>query len=268
MDYSMIALDVDGTLLNDDHELTEATKRAVRDAHAQGAKIVLCTGRGPANAIPVLEELGLDGVLITHNGAATVQVPGGRVLHEYGFEPQQVSGLISYCRESGIHFDVCTAYEMFAEAIGATAAAMYGKFMLMPHTIPDVLRLGQSIVKFTLFGTPEEMDKAEQDFARLQPEGLHALRSGDSFIDVMSTAASKGKAVQQLAEQWQVPRERIMAIGNYYNDVEMLQYAGLGIAMDNAPEAVKRAADAVTSSNNEDGVAAAFAKYGLHTPQH
>lgn len=266
MDYIMIALDVDGTLLNDDHELTEATKQALRHAHTQGARIVLCTGRGPANAIPVLEALGLDGVLITHNGAATVQAPGGQVLHEYGFELEQVRGLISYCRERGIHFDVCTAYEMFAEAIGETAAAMYSKFMLMPHTIPDVLHLGQTIVKFTLFGTPEEMDGAEQDFKRLQLEELHAIRSGDSFIDVMSTAASKGKAVKQLAEQWQVPRERIMAIGNYYNDVEMLRFAGLGIAMGNSPEAVKSAADAVTASNNEDGVAAAFVKYGLYTP--
>lgn len=265
MNYSILALDVDGTLLNDDYELTEATKKAIRHVHEKGTRIVLCTGRGPINAIPILEELGLEGVLITHNGAATVQSPGKQVLHEYAFEVQQLGGLIRYCRERRIHFDVCTAFGMYADVIGPDAVKMYDKFMLMPEKMDDLLALHEPIVKFTLFGPEEEMDRVERDYAGLKlPEGLHYIRSGALFIDVMSLEASKGKALAQLAKQWHVPKERIIAMGNYYNDVEMLQYAGLGIAMANSPEPVKAAADAVTASNNEDGVAAALKHYGLY----
>jgi len=89
------------------------------------------------------------------------------------------------------------------------------------------------------------------------------LRSGDFFIDLMHKDASKGAALQKLAEKRGIPAENVMAIGNYYNDITMLTYAGLGVAMDNSPLDVKAAADAVTASNNEEGVKRALEKYCL-----
>jgi Cof subfamily protein (haloacid dehalogenase superfamily) len=264
MSYSMIALDVDGTLLNDHHEITEITKTALRQAHTNGATLVLCTGRGPGNAVPILEQLELEGVLITHNGAATIETPGPVLLHEYGFFVKELEPLIRYCRQKSVHFDVNTAFDLYLEQGGTEEADMYDRFMLQPERIVDVLQLNQVLVKFTMFGQPERLDGIERELSGISlSHGLQWIRSGDQFIDVMSREASKAKALAQLARRWGIPPERIMAMGNYYNDVEMLEFAGLGIAMDNSPESVKKGADDVTASNNDDGVYKALLKYGV-----
>ncbi|TDF95880.1 HAD family hydrolase [Paenibacillus piri] len=263
--FSMLALDVDGTLLNDQHEITALTRQALLQVHSAGVKIVLCTGRGPGNAVPILEQLGLEGVLITHNGAATVQTPGNVLLHECGFSVIEVAALIRYCREKRVHFDVSTTFGMYVNnRLGLAEAEMYKKFMLEPEHVDDLSLLDGKLVKYTLFGTPGQLDEVEREMPHIGlPDSLQYIRSGDFFIDVMSMEASKGKALEQLAVRWNMHPERIMAMGNYYNDLEMIQYAGLGIAMDNSPDAVKAAADAVTGSNNEDGVYTALVRFGL-----
>jgi Cof subfamily protein (haloacid dehalogenase superfamily) len=264
MKYAMIVLDVDGTLLNDDHELTETTKRSLRAVNESGLHIVLCTGRGPSNAIPILEQLGMEGVLITHNGAATVQTPERIVLNEYSFTITELKPLVYYCREHDVHFDANTAFDMYLEKMGPIETSMYDKFMLKPLNIPDLLALEKPVVKFTMFGEPAQMDTVEAHLGEdCLPSELHFIRSGTHFIDVMSTEASKGKALELLSRSWGIPRESILAMGNYYNDIEMIQFAGMGIAMDNSPDAVKAAADTVTLSNQEDGVHAALVKLGL-----
>ena len=92
-------------------------------------------------------------------------------------------------------------------------------------------------------------------------EELNIVRSGEYFIDIMKEGTTKGKALAMLANHLNVKPKDVVAIGNYYNDLDMLQYAGLGIAMDNSPEDVKAAADVVTLSNNEDGVRLALEKW-------
>ncbi|PZE21163.1 Cof-type HAD-IIB family hydrolase [Paenibacillus xerothermodurans] len=264
MDYSLIALDVDGTLLNDNYEMTDITKRALREAHGTGASLVLCTGRGPANAVPILEQLGLEGVLITHNGAATIQTPGPVLLQEHAFSLSQIEALIRYCRKHSIHFDVNTAFDVFLETIGSAEAIMYEKYLQTPKQIADVLSLEGPVVKLTMFGPSSVMDAVERELPTMPlADGIRWFRSSAEFIDVMSGAVSKGNALAKLAEQWNIPRPRVLAMGNYYNDIEMLEYAGLGIAMGNSPDAVKEAADDVTLSNNENGVYAALLKHGM-----
>jgi hypothetical protein len=262
--FNIIALDVDGTLLNDQYELTEATRQAVREARQQGAEIVLCTGRGPANAAPVMKQLGLEGVLITHNGALTVRTPGNEVIHLEAFRMDNLRQVVRTCRDQDIHFNVCTVQNMYIESWSDAEKEIYGKHMLSPEIVEDCLQIEEPVVKLTMFGSEEQMDNMEAQLTKTNvPAELHWIRSGTQFIDVMSRSANKGKALQQLAEQWGVPAHRIMAIGNYYNDIEMIEYAGLGIAMDNSPEAVKAAADAVTASNNDDGVSKALHMYVL-----
>ncbi|TVY08325.1 HAD family phosphatase [Paenibacillus cremeus] len=262
MKYRLIALDVDGTLLNDDYELTAVTKQTLRQLQEAGVKIVLCTGRGPANAVPILEQLEMEGVLITHNGAATIETPGPKLLHQYSFTVDEVTAIVRHCREHQVHFDVCTALDMYVETVGEQEAKMYNKYMVSPEIVTDVLTMSEPIVKLTMFGSEQQMDEAERELARLTlPESLTWIRSGVYFIDVMSKAVSKGNALRALARQWQIEPEAIVAMGNYYNDVDMIRFAGLGIAMMNSPEEVKQAADFVTASNNEDGVHLALLKH-------
>jgi Cof subfamily protein (haloacid dehalogenase superfamily) len=260
MKYKLVALDVDGTLLNDDHMLTEKTKRIISKVRNTGGTVVLCTGRGPTNTLPVLEQLGFEGTIITHNGAATVDSTERKILHSYPFDINEVSRLIEYCRMKVVHFDVCTAFKMYLEKIDDEQKKMYQKFMLHPKLVADVQKLDRCIVKFTVYDKPEVVDLVEKDWTNINMS-LHMIRSGDRFIDVMHQEATKGNALRQLANLLKVDRSQIIAIGNYYNDIEMIKFAGMGIAMENAPQAVKETADDITASNNEDGVYAALEKH-------
>jgi Cof subfamily protein (haloacid dehalogenase superfamily) len=258
--YDIVALDVDGTLLTEKHVLTADTRDAVRQAAEAGAEIVLCTGRGPSNTFPVLEDLGLSGVIITHNGAATVDAAKRELLHHYPMEAASLEPYITYCREHGVHYDVNTAFELYIESATPEVEAMYANYRITPVKRGGAERLPEGLVKLTVFGEQDVMDKVQADW-EAWPPGLQRIRSGDYFIDVQHAEASKGRALEQLAKLRGADRSRVLAIGNYYNDVGMLEYAGLGIAMNNSPDDVKSAADAVTMSNDEDGVAAALQKY-------
>lgn len=259
INYDLIALDIDGTLLTDAHRLTSAVRDAVREAKDRGAEIVLCTGRGPANAIPVLNELGLEGTMITHNGAATVDSAKREVLHQFSIAGGEVERFRAYCLARKLHFDINTPFEMMIEGMTPEAEKMYALYAASPVMRDSSAPLPDGLVKFTLFAGKDELDRVELEWNGWT-HGLQHIRSGDYFIDVQHREASKGTALQQLASLRGIPQQRIMAIGNYFNDVGMLQYAGLGIAVANSPEGVKQAANAETRSNEEDGVA-----HALHT---
>ncbi|MFC0332059.1 Cof-type HAD-IIB family hydrolase [Paenibacillus sepulcri] len=258
--YDLIALDVDGTLLTDGHVLTPAVRDAVREAASRGAEIVLCTGRGPTNALPVLAELGLSGTMITHNGAATVDADRREVIHQYAISGTELARFREYCLQGGYHFDINTAFDLMIEGITTEAEAMYGRYEVKPVWRDSAAALPEGLVKFTVFGSAVEMDRIEADWS-LWKDGLKPIRSGEYFIDVQHPEAGKGTALTQLAHVRGIDSSRVMAIGNYYNDIDMLTFAGLGVAMANSPEAVKAAANAVTFSNEEDGVAYALRTY-------
>lgn len=260
MKYRLIALDVDGTLLNDDYKLSVKTLYAVKRASEEGAQIVLCTGRGPQNTLPILDELGLSGIIITHNGAATIQSSNQTVLHQVAFHRNTIKPFVEYCRSRQIHFSICTPFELYVEELNDSIIAMYNKFMLEPILTKDTLALSMDRVKLSVFSEQAVMDQMETEW-RAMSSPLSIIRSGDSFMDIMHAAASKGHALKRLAADAGIKQEEIMAIGNYYNDSEMLLFAGMGIAMSNSPDAVKLLANHVTGSNNEDGVYQALKKF-------
>jgi len=254
MNYRMIALDVDGTLLNDAHELTPRVKQAVRDAAESGAEIVICTGRGSTSALAVLDELGLQGTMITHNGASVVDSETREILHDTAISHERALRYIGFFKERGIHFDLNTAFDLFVEEMSGEAEAMYEHLLARPIRRSFAGDLPEPLVKMSVFAKKSVLDDVEREWESWTHE-LQVIRSGDFFIDVQHPLASKGKALEWLAGQRKIPRESILAMGNYHNDTEMLEFAGWGVAMDNSPDEVKAAADEVTVSNNEGGVA-------------
>lgn len=263
MNYRMIALDVDGTLLNDHYELTPRVRQAVRTAAERGAEIVLCTGRGATNALPVTAELGLEGTMITHNGASIVDSATRKVVGETAIPFEPAREYMKFARQRGIHYDLNTAFDLYVDgAVTDEVVAMYERMLAKPIAWTSEDALPEGLVKLSLFAPKQALDELEAAWKDWEHE-LQTVRSGDFFIDVQHKLASKGEALRQLAETKGVPRERVLAIGNYYNDVGMLTFAGLGIAMANSPEGVKAVADEHTASNNEDGVALALERYAL-----
>ncbi|MFC5700396.1 Cof-type HAD-IIB family hydrolase [Cohnella faecalis] len=262
MAYSIIALDIDGTLLNDDHKLTPRVIAAVRSAAEQGAEIVLCTGRGSSSALPVLNELGMQGTMITHNGSSIVDSATRSVIYEMAIEPELANRYQSYLRERQIHFDMNTSFELYVDSLPEDIAAMYERFHVLPVVRSPEDALPAGTVKLSVYAPSSVLDELERDWTDWAHD-LQTIRSGDFFIDIQHPHATKGKALERLAAMRGVARERILAIGNYYNDIGMLSFAGFGIAMDNSPAEVKAEADEATASNNEDGVALALERHVL-----
>ncbi|WP_020428899.1 Cof-type HAD-IIB family hydrolase [Paenibacillus riograndensis] len=265
MKYKLIALDVDGTLLNDDHKLSPENREAIAEVTRQGGLIVLCTGRSPQNSIPLMEEMGLAGYVLGHNGAANVRVEDREVLHIYGLDARGLDPYIDYCRARDIHYDVNTAFDMYVDNVAnltQEATYMYEHFRITPASLPAWEDFREPVVKFTVFTKADILDEAQREWSTWTQQ-YNIVRSGEFFVDFMHPEASKGNALMNLASQLGIAQEEVLAIGNYYNDISMLTYAGLGIAMDNSPLEVKAAADAVTGSNNDHGVRDALVKYCL-----
>jgi Cof subfamily protein (haloacid dehalogenase superfamily) len=254
MQVKLLAIDVDGTLLHDDHHLSERTKNAIGQIKERGVKVVLATGRGPMSCFPIMEELALTDPLITHNGAVIVDPQTKHVALEIGFKAEELIPIIQYCRQTGIHFDACTAFEMYIEGRNSEADQMYKKFFAYPKLVADTSLLTDQIVKFTLFGDERQMDQSLEEVVPKFPD-WSIIRSGERFIDVIHPQATKGSALKRILKEQDIHPEQVVAFGNYYNDLEMIELAGVGVAMENSPEQIKRLADRVTVSNNEDGVA-------------
>ncbi|WP_025025457.1 Cof-type HAD-IIB family hydrolase [Caldalkalibacillus mannanilyticus] len=254
MRVKLVAIDVDGTLLNDQYEITDRTKKALAEMRESGAKIVLATGRGPGSCYPIMDELRLEDHIITHNGAVVLDARTKEISFEIGFQASDLLPLITYCRQEKIHFDVNTALELYIEGVTSEAEWMYEKFFMTPNKVSSASSLENQIVKFTLFGDEEKMDKTFSEIHPRFPQ-LSIIRSGEQFIDVIHPNATKGNALKKLTEWYGIEAQEVVAFGNYFNDLEMLQFAGLGVAMQNSPEEVKRLADRVSVSNNEHGVA-------------
>ncbi len=265
LEYDVIALDVDGTLLDDNHAISERTRLILNHAWKCGVKVALCTGRGPESTLPVLHELGIHGVIVSNNGATVIDSTDRSVLHADTFALADIREQISYCRKFGVHFDVCTVFDLYVEQLTPELLEMYESYLVQPRLLSRIEELQEPLVKFTVFGPEAQMDQVEKDWGNGE-DGFAYIRSGVSFNDVMRAGVSKGKALRRLCDRWGVAASRVVAMGNYYNDLDMLQYAGVGVAMSNSPEDVRLAADRVTCSNNEEGVYHALLELGFQMP--
>lgn len=183
MTYRLIALDVDGTLLNDHHELSAANKESIQQAAKNGAEFVLCTGRGPVNTIPIMEDMGLNGFVITHNGAATVDIKTRKVVDQFPIQAEELVPYIDYCRQHDIHFDVNTAFGLYvdrADEMTLEVRSMYEAVFLTPMDLPLWADLREPVVKFSAFGSLEAMNALEKEWSTWNSP-FYMVRSGDFF---------------------------------------------------------------------------------------
>ncbi|UCZ55052.1 Cof-type HAD-IIB family hydrolase [Bacillus shivajii] len=255
MSYKLLALDVDGTLLNQSGKLTTKTIEAVKKAYDSGIHVVISTGRSLDQTRPILDELGIEGIIVSHNGATTLKTDTKEIIHEFSYDIKELTEIIEYCRRKDIHFYVCTAHNLYVERMDDYQTKLFKKYNLV-HTMHDnVLSINEKVAKFTV----DDQQRVD-GWREINIENLR--KSSDGFFqDIVHPQAHKASALEQVLRKLGVGKLEMIAIGDYYNDLEMIEYAGLGIAMGNAPDDFKEKADAVTSSNDEDGVYHALEKY-------
>ena len=221
----LLALDMDGTLLNEAKEIPQAHITAIHQAIEKGVKLVLCTGRPLFGVLPYYKKLGLDlqnEYVIVNNGCSTHQTSDWGLVDWQELSPSDIEYLYDLAEKSDVQ-----------------------------------LTLFDEEHYFVLGGKPNQVI---QNDAKLVFSDLTEISLED---EAMPLGTTKATALSRLAEILKIDSSEIMAMGDANNDIEMLQFAGLGIAMGNASDYVKSLADDITASNEEDGVARAIEKYIL-----
>lgn len=261
MRYRLVAIDIDGTLLNDEYEIPKSTVETINQALSH-CHLVLCTGRSLFSTQPLLEHFRRPLPLVTDNGG-TVWFPEKGVVEQYTIPHSVMSELVWFSRRRGLHIDFTTADGIYVERLNDDLVAVYRKYFAVPKQLEDLLQVHQLPVKVTISGSPTQIDDAFRLVQRQFSGKVQFFRSGPHFIDFIALGVNKGTALQKLAAQLGIAAHQTIAIGNYYNDLEMIRMSGLGVAVANAPDDVKRQADLVTDSNNDEGVRKILEQYVL-----
>ena len=269
----MIGLDLDGTLLNEKKELTPRTRLALRKALDAGVVVLVATGR-PWMGVP--EELrNFPGMryALTSNGARIVNTADGSVLEEHLLSPELGKRALEICGKydtlQEIYFDgqgyVCEEKMAQVEKYDRNPN-MWEYLRTTRKPVPDLMELlkkenrGMDKAQ-ALFADMEERKRAWEELA--QVDGLTLVGSLGYNIEINAAGVNKGSGLIRIGELLGIRREEIMACGDGDNDTVMLREAGFGVATANAEEQVKEAADYITDSNEEDGVAKAIEKFVL-----
>ena len=260
--YKLVAIDIDGTLLDDHYKCDEETKACLAKLTKQGILVMLCTGRGLISAKQIAEEIGIGSYLATDNGAVLFHIPTQKPLLVHEISREVYNQLIPILLETGVHLDITSMTHMYTLPHSEEVAELYKKYKVSPIIVPSLMDIQDIVIKVTLFAESAILDQVMEDLPSLvAPLSVQCFRSGPYYIDLMHIESSKGLTLRYLADELKMAPDNLIAIGNYFNDLDMIRFAGVGIAMENAPFEVKDAADYVTGSNNHQGVKKALERY-------
>ena len=268
MDYKMIVLDLDGTLTNSKKEITPKTRQALLGAHASGVRVVLASGRPTYGITALAEELRLQsygGYILAFNGGRVVDCATGRVLFNQPLDPAVVPPLYQAAMAHGMQIltyqgQVIAAskrenkYVLHEAFINKMEVVEYADFLSQVH---------YPINKCLVVGDPEPLHRLELQLAPRFEGRLSVYRSSGFFLECVPPGIDKAHSLDRLLQHLGLPREQVIACGDGYNDQSMIRFAGLGVAMANAPKDVQDTADYITYSNEEDGVAHVVRKFVL-----
>ena len=262
MKYRMIAIDLDDSLLNDDLGISEKNKRAVRYAVDHGVLVVIATGRMLRSAIPYVEYLDISSPVITYQGALIADSLTRDILMHIPVDLDYAREIISECHNNNIHLQVFVNDMYFYEKDNAYSD-IYRRVSGIEGEAVGPLRdfLTNQPTKLVIVDEPENILKWQEYFREKYKGRLEVVVSKSNYLEFTNLEATKGNALKFLAVKHGIKREEIIAIGDSYNDIHMLKYAGLGVAMGNASEVVKSQADYITYTNNDDGVAHAVERF-------
>lgn len=264
MAIRLLAVDLDDTLLNEKSEVSEMNKKAIQDAVARGVIVTIATGRMFESAQKIAREIGLDVPLIAYNGALVESAISEEVLMKTCVDADAAAAVLKLFKEKGwyiqlyrndtLYVDTATDDTRDYERRVKTKAVEIGS---------ELYRNPRDILKMLAVNDADKLDYVEEVVQTTFRGKVFAPRSRPRLLEIVNAKVNKGEALRFVAEKFGIKQEEVMAIGDSNNDVAMLEYAGLGIAMANASDRVKEVAQAITASNEEDGVAKAIEQYIL-----
>jgi len=260
MGIQLVAIDLDGTLLNTAKRITDTTAAILRSARREaGVHIVLATARPPRSVMPFYSLLGLDTPMINYNGALVYDPPSGRVLMHRPIPLKTARDIVSAARQAYpralVSAEVLDRWytDRVDDAYITATAQLFGPDVVGP--IEQWLKT--SVTKLLILGAPDSLMETARELNRRFRHQVSMVMTEDHLVQIMHATVSKASALKVVAAELGVQREQVMAIGDNANDVGMFQWAGVAVAMRNsAPEALA-AADIVTDDCDADGAAKA-----------
>lgn len=266
----LIAIDLDGTLLNHQKELVKENIEAVQAAAASGVTIVICTGRPKSGTKPYFEQLGLseNEFLILNNGCSSYQSRDWQLIQSAQLSLFDVSKLHQLCQDyPGVDLTLTAEQDFYVVSDHVPELVQYDGdlvFTTVKATSIEALQAKNDLIFQAMYmGEKPLLDQFEAAVRKDLEKDYSVVRSQDYILEIMPKNVTKAWALKALAEHLKIDSEHIMAIGDAANDLEMISYAGLGIAMGNASQAVKNLADAVTADCDHAGVAQAIKTHVL-----
>lgn len=263
MELELIALDVDGTLLNSENKIDSMTKEMIKKVKEAGIKVVICTGRPFFGIQEIMKELACENsgnteeYAITFNGAMITEKDSGEILCSYPLSQNECLEIEKEINKLNI------PYHFFDKKSLYTSCQP-----ISPFTIHDVNLTGASlyfkqladmkenqVIKIMMIDDKKRLEDAIEKLPVWLKNKYTAVRTLDFYYEFLSKKATKGRALKYLAKHLGISQDKVMAIGDNENDISMFKYAGISVAMGNASEQVKSSADRITLSNDKLGVA-------------
>ena len=263
MAYKVLALDIDGTLTNSEKKITERTKRAVDAAAERGVKIVIASGRPVQGIGEFARELRLkenDGYILSFNGGRLISCKTGEIIHDMKLPLEYLPEIYALLKEYGVNLMSYEGDDLITETPDDEFLAIEARINGLGIKKVDNLveHIDFPINKCLMLGEGNYLAEVEKKVHAALCDRMDVYRSEPYFLEILPKGVDKAKALEKLLNMLGSSREELMACGDGFNDLTMIRYAGLGVAMANARDEVKESADYVTCSNDEDGVAAAI----------
>jgi Cof subfamily protein (haloacid dehalogenase superfamily) len=269
MNYTLLALDIDGTLANSQKQISDKNVEVLYKAQEAGVKVALVSGRPTYGILPTAKRIGLDhfgGYVLSFNGAKIIEYNENMsCLYENTLETKHINEIYTAAKEYGVEMISYSSDAILTENPEYIYIQKEATLNNMPTA--KVKHLAEAInfnvPKCLLLSDPEYLAKVEQEMKLRFPE-LSIYRSEPYFLEIMPQNIDKAFSLDILLKELSMKREKLMACGDGFNDLSMIQYAGLGVAMQNAQQVVKDSADYVSHlTNDEDAVAHVIEKFVL-----
>ena len=262
----LIALDIDGTIMNSEFKISSRVRKAISQAISSNIYVVLATGRMYSATIPIAKDLGIVTPLITYQGSLVKEFyNSNKTLMNYSIPLKLSKLIIRELRELNVQINVYLEDELYVESENDILTEYAEKRHIIFHKIDsfDEIKDFEPTKILAIEKNPDKTIQIRDYLRNKYSNELNIVRSTPQYCEMVNNKASKGNAVLFLAQMWNINPCEIMAIGDQDNDYDMLKAAGLGIAMGNAPDLLKNTACYVTNNITNDGAAIAIEKFVL-----
>lgn len=264
--YKVIALDMDGTLLNSKKEVSEKTKEALKKAQNKGVKVVLASGRPIDGLKKYLNELDLmkeNEYVLSYNGCLVQETKSGEIIHEVGLTGKDLHYIYNLSLELNVNIHAFSSKMGLITPKISKYTQVEADLNGIDITIIDFMKIHEDehIVKIMLIDEEDILDEAISKLPKEAYEKYNIVKSTPYFLEIINKEGNKGEGLKALVDHLKINKDEVIAVGDAGNDKDMIEYAGLGVAMANATEEIKNISQYITSSNNDDGIAKLINKF-------